>query len=504
MSKGKKQNKLGLMSLVLMILTAIFGFGNTTVAYDQMGYASIIWYIFGALVFFLPVSLMFAEYGSTFSSAKGGIYSWLKESIGERLAFIGTFIWLSSWIIWMISTSSKVWIPFSNIIFGTDKTQTWHLFGIFTPMQTIGILGMAWILIITLCATHGFDSIAKIANIGGVLSIALPLIFAILSVIVWVLNKGQLAEPVNGAKSFIQSPNPLFVTPIAIMSFVVYAIFAYGGMESIGGVVDKVKNPTKTFPRGVIIAAIIMAVIYSGSIFLVGITANWHSVVGKSSVNLGNITYVLMNNLGYVFAKTFGFSAGSAMEFGRFMARVAGLGMFIPYLGSFFVLIYSPIKSFIEGSNPDLWPKKVVQLNKHGMPGFAMWIQAFVVVAVIFVISFSGNNAQQFYLILTDMANISTTFPYLFLVGAFPFFKKLKNVPRPFVFYKNQIVTNIMVAIILIVLVLGIGFTAVQPILIHDYTTAFWTIAGPITFALVGWIMYEYNSRHSKKVAKKQ
>lgn len=118
-------------SLVLMILSSIFGFANVTVAYDQMGYASIIWYVFAAVIFFLPSSLMFAEYGSALSSAKGGIYSWLKESIGERLAFIGTFIWLSAWIIWMIAVASKVWIPVSNIFFGTDKTNTWHLFGIF-------------------------------------------------------------------------------------------------------------------------------------------------------------------------------------------------------------------------------------------------------------------------------------------------------------------------------------------------------------------------------------
>lgn len=100
---GKK--KITLVGLILMVFTTIYGFANTTVAYDQMGYASIIWYVLAALFFMLPSSLMFAEYGSAFKDAHGGIYSWLAESIGERLAFIGTFIWLSSWIIWMVSTS---------------------------------------------------------------------------------------------------------------------------------------------------------------------------------------------------------------------------------------------------------------------------------------------------------------------------------------------------------------------------------------------------------------
>lgn len=101
------KKKITLISLILMIMSTIYGFANTTVAFDQMGYASIIWYVFAALLFLLPSTLMFAEYGSTFKDAHGGIYSWLAGSIGDRWAFIGTFIWLSSWIIWLMSTAPR-------------------------------------------------------------------------------------------------------------------------------------------------------------------------------------------------------------------------------------------------------------------------------------------------------------------------------------------------------------------------------------------------------------
>lgn len=52
------------------------------------------------------------------------------------------------------------------------------------------------------------------------------------------------------------------------------------------------------------------------------------------------------------------------------MTRFAGLGMFIGYVGAFFILVYSPIKSFILGSDPKLWPKKMTSLNKAGMQPF--------------------------------------------------------------------------------------------------------------------------------------
>ena len=79
-------------TLVLMIISTIYGFGNVSIAYAQMSYAGMFWYIIGGICFFFPCCLMMAEYGSAFNEAKGGIYSWLAGSIGEKLAFIGTFI----------------------------------------------------------------------------------------------------------------------------------------------------------------------------------------------------------------------------------------------------------------------------------------------------------------------------------------------------------------------------------------------------------------------------
>lgn len=110
MDNNGSSKKITTFGLVTMIITAIFGFGNVSNAYLQMGYGSIIWYALAGILFFFPCGLMMAEYGSAFKEAKGGIYSWLAGSIGERWAFVGTFVWLASWIVWMVSTSSRIWI----------------------------------------------------------------------------------------------------------------------------------------------------------------------------------------------------------------------------------------------------------------------------------------------------------------------------------------------------------------------------------------------------------
>lgn len=49
-----------------------------------------------------------------------------------------------------------------------------------------------------------------------------------------------------------------------------------------------------------------------------------------------------------------------------------------------------------------------------------------------------------------------------------------------------------------LVILLGIIFTVIEPLSIHDYYTAFWTVIGPIFFALVAWIFYEVSVKQRK------
>ena len=104
--------------------------------------------------------------------------------------------------------------------------------------------------------------------------------------------------------------------------------------------------------------------------------------------------------------------------------------------------------------------------------------------------AFGGSATQKFYTILTDMANVSTSCPYLFLVGAFPFFKQRTDIERSFEFFKSRKWTWTVTAVVLLVLVGGIIFTCVEPILRHEYDTAFWTIIGPVFFGVIAWLFY--------------
>ena len=162
-----KTKKLGLISLILMIFTSVFGFTNIPRAFYLMGYGAIPWYIFSAVLFFIPYAFMMAEYGAAFKDEKGGIYSWMSKSVGPKFAFIGTFMWYTSYIIWMVSVSSSIWVPFSNLLFGSDTTSSWTIFGL-TGSKLLGVLGILLIIVITAVSSRGLKNISKIASIGGI------------------------------------------------------------------------------------------------------------------------------------------------------------------------------------------------------------------------------------------------------------------------------------------------------------------------------------------------
>ena len=98
------------------------------------------------------------------------------------------------------------------------------------------------------------------------------------------------------------SPNPAYAGGLQVLSFIVYAIFAYGGLEVVGGLVDQTENPEKNFPKGIIISAVVVSLGYSLGILIFGTFTKWSFAFTQFSaqkITLGNVSYIAMNHMGY-------------------------------------------------------------------------------------------------------------------------------------------------------------------------------------------------------------
>ncbi|MBQ1274659.1 MAG: glutamate/gamma-aminobutyrate family transporter YjeM [Cellulosilyticum sp.] len=491
--------KLTLTSLVLMIFTSVYGFANMPRAFFLMGYGAIPWYILGAITFFLPYAFMMAEYGAAYKNEKGGIYSWMNSSVGPKYAFIGTFMWYASYLIWQVNVSSSIWIPLSNAIFGEDRTGSLSLWGL-NSTQVIGILGLIWIIVVTLISSQGINAIKKITSVGGSAITLLNILLIGGGLLILFLSGGNFSQPISGENvNILVSPNPSYQSTISILSFFTYAIFAYGGIEAVGGLVDQTEKAEVTFPKGVAIAAIVISIGYSVGIFSVGCFTNWNDILSSPDVNTANVTYVLMNHLGYQLGLSFGTSTSVAQTIGNIFARITGLAMFLALSGASFTLIYAPLKQLIEGIPEHLFPNKLCSLDSKEMPFNAMIVQGIIVCILILLVSFGGDNASAFFNKLIIMTNVAMTIPYMFLSIAFIFFKKNSKIHKPFEIYKTY--TSALIATIIVTFVVGIAnvFSIIEPAIDGNWSNTLFAGGGPILFAIIAYILYwRYENNYLK------
>ncbi len=499
--------KLTLLSLILMIFTSVFGFANMPRGFFLMGYAAIPWYLVAAITYFIPFAFMIAEFGAAFKNEKGGIYSWMEKSVGPRYAFIGIFMWYASYVIWMVNVASTIWIPLSNMIFGHDTTNQWSLFGL-SSTQTLGLLGVAWLILVFILISRGLDSIKKVTSIGGTAVALLNIVLVIGGIVILILNKGQLAQPITDmAKTFTTSPNASYQSIVSMLSFLTFAIFAFGGTEVVGGLVDQTENPVKTFPKGLLIAAGVISLGYVIGIFMIGIFTNWNSVLSGSGVNMGNVAYVVMQNLGYELGHVFGLSDQVSLQMGAWVARYVGLSMFLALSGAFMTLSYSPIKQLIEGTPSKIWPQSLTK-TKNGLPVNAMRIQAAIAIVLILLVSFGGKSAAEFFnklVLMTNVAmtipmtNVAMTIPYLFISYAFISFKRKDSIEKPFVIYKSKGVAIFIAYVVTAVVGFANIFSIIEPaVTTGEYDNTLWMIVGPIFFSVVAIILYWLYERKEK------
>lgn len=492
------KKKLGLSSLILMIFTSVYGFTNMPRSFYLMGYAAIPWYILSGITFFLPFAFIVAEFGAAFKDHKGGIYSWMEHSSGCKYAFVITFMWYASYIVWMVNVSSGIWIPLSNTLFGVDRTQEWSLFGL-DSVKTLGVLAIVWIVFVTFLSSRGLEKITKITSLGGTAVMLLNVFLWLGGILTLVLNHGNFQMPVT-AHNFLHSPNPDYLSGMQVLSFVVYAIFAYGGIEVIGGLVDETEDAHKTFPKGVTIAAIVIAIGYSLGLLMFGIFTNWDFAFtnfAKEKVTLGNVSYIAMNQMGYQMGLAFGKTPEVARFWGLVVSRYMGISMFCALSGAFFTLIFSPLKQLIGATPKELWPASWT-VQKNGMYVNAMKYQAGCVIVILAIVAFGGKNAKHFFEMLVAMTNVSMTLPYFFIAYSFLNFKKDPNIERPFVKFKTYGSAKLAVFVVCFIVGFANLFTIIEPALQGDLMTTIMSIAGPLFFTVIAIVLYNRMEKRKK------
>ena len=425
--------KLKLGAFILMILTSVFGVTNIGIGFYRMGYAAIPMFVIGGLFFFIPFILMMIEFGTGFRKEAGGIFTWMRHSVSTRFAFIGLTMWFASYVIWMFGKALSMWVPLSFMLFGRDITVIPVTLGSgidFGPF-ILGVVAIALVATVTKLITLGSARFAKVAAIGGLSVVALNVLLLVGGVFTFAVSGMTLQEPLTPA-SLAASPNAAFNDIIPFLGFMVFAIFAYGGVEAMAGVADELEDPERDLKRGIFLSGAFIVLCYIIGFLAVGSIMRWSDFPAEGITSLSAL-FIIMLELGRHLGGEW---------LGQVFMRFAGLGMFLSYLGAFIALSYAPLRQFITGTPSYFWPERFQRENENGVRIEALKVQAWVVCLFIAAKSIftliNPEGAAALYELIITMTNVGMTLPYMFLIYAWYRYRNNPTLGKDLIFFKSS------------------------------------------------------------------
>ena len=378
----ERRAQIGQFALLMMTISAVFNVRNVVNANVAIGLASVPAFLVGTLVFFIPFTLVIAEFVSANTHSESGVYQWVKTSFGGRWAFVTSFCYWFANLFYFTSVLPLVLVFASYLFTGHDQT----LSPLWVTLISIAIFACA-----TWVSTKGAKWIGSVASVGASLLLALVVAFMILS-------GAALAggvEPATPVTAGTLAPNfATFATAWLFMGTMARILQADIGAESVAVFINDLRGGAKAFVRTIILCGFVIGLLYAGS-----------AVFMNVFVPVGEIKY--SSGVLQVFG-ALGQHYGVAADV---VTRVVAVIMLAATLGSMLMWTTSPVKVFFSEIPDGMFPPAVSKLNDRGIPARASWIQFAVVSVVLLLAAGDSGGMDDFMDIVISMTAVTSLIP---------------------------------------------------------------------------------------------
>jgi len=386
---------LGLFALAMINVAAVLSIRNFP-SMAVYGWSCIGWYILGAVMFLIPISLAGAELATGWPEG-GGVYAWVKQAFGEKGGFTALFCEWSNNLVWFPTVLSFIASTLAFALTPALANSSWYMFSV----MMIAFWGT------TAIAYFGEEASTKFGNVGVILGSIIPAILIILLGVWWMGSGAALVLPPLTLEAMVPTIN------VSTLPFFATIILLFAGMEMAGFHALETKNPQKDFPRAMALSAVIIVVCTVLATLAIAM------VIPADQLNLAS---------GVMQAIEYFFKAAGMPWLVAPMAILITLGGVV----SLAAWLIGPAKGLgivaEEGNMPPLFDKT----NKYGAPVAVLVIQALIgsFISLLYVFLPSVNQA---YWILSAM-----TVELLCIVYVLVFASVIKlrysqpNTPRPF------------------------------------------------------------------------
>lgn len=400
MANMKQVAKLGVFTLAIMNVTAVVSLRGIP-AEAEYGLSSAFYYLFAAIVFLIPTSMVAAEMAAMFQDKQGGVFRWVGEAYGKKWGFLA--IWLQ-WIqntIWYptVLTFGAVSIAFIGMNQSADMTLASNR--IYTLVVVLGIYWLAtWI------SLKGMGWVGKVAKAGGLAGTIIPAALLVVLGIIYLATGGESQMDFNG-KFFPDLSN--FNNLVLASSIFLF----YAGMEMGGIHVKEMDNPARNYPRAIFIGAAITVLIFILGTFSLG------AIIPQKDINLTQSLLI-------------GFDRYFSYIHASWLSPVIAIALAFGVLAGVLTWVAGPSKGIFAVGKAGYLPPFFQKTNKIGVQKNILIVQGIIVtlLGLLFVVM---PSVQSFYQILSQLSVLLYLIMYLLMFsGAIRLRYIMKDADRPF------------------------------------------------------------------------
>ena len=417
-----EQKKISWKLLAFMAFSTVWGFGNVVNGFVWFNGIQVIFsWIFMFALYFVPYALMVGELGSAFKNAGGGVSSWIRETMGTKIAYYAGWTYWACHITYIASKPSGGLKALSWVIFRSAELYDR------LPSIYIQLITFALLLIFCYVASRGLNPLKKMATLAGSSMFVMSLLYIVMMFAAPAINpKADYVSLDFSLKNLIPNFRLEYFTSLSIL------VFAVGGCEKISPYVNKVENPSKGFPKGMIALAIMVVV----------------------CAMLGTIAMGMMFDPTVINASEESFNSyaanGAYWAFQR-LGQYYGIGdtLLVIYalcnmIGQFAVLIMSidaPLRMLLDNEDTKQFiPKKLLKQNDVGAYTNGIIMVAVLSGSIILVQSFVPGAAAVLKQ-LTKLNSVCMPLRYLWVFAAYIALRKAGDKFHPeYRFVKNNAV----------------------------------------------------------------
>ncbi|PHZ25639.1 putative glutamine/gamma-aminobutyrate antiporter GadC [Yersinia massiliensis] len=392
--------KLGIATLAIMNIVAVVSLRGLP-AEAEYGLSSIFYYIFAAIFFLIPVSLVAAELATGWPE-KGGVFRWVGEAFGPRWAFLAMFMLWIEVTVWFptVLTFAAVSLAFIGPNQRWDEALSANRFFVLSI-----VLVVYWLA--TFIAFKGVATFSRVSKWGGVIGTIIPAIILIIFGFAYLFDGGT-PQIVLSWDEVIPDFSNFNNIVLAASIFLFYA-----GMEMNAIHVKDVDNPNRNYPIAIMLSALGTVIIFVFGTLAIAF------VIPKADINL---TQSILVAYGDMF-RWAGFN---------WLSPVIAIALAIGVLAGVVTWVGGPSSGLLIVAKAGYLPRWWQHTNKNGMATHILLLQALIVslLSILFVILPSVQAAFQ---ILSQLTVLLYLVMYILMFSSAIYLRYSQpQCPRPY------------------------------------------------------------------------